>query len=118
MIQKIKSKKGFTLAELLIVIAIIGVLIAIAIPVFGSQLKNAQDAVADSDKRAAQSMAVVVNMQRKTGMNAALYAVIDEKHNMTIVEGLPAAGPYYTVTFSSEAGKLGTVLDVVLTPKT
>ena len=34
------NKKGFTLAELLIVVAIIAVLVAIAIPVFTAQLEN------------------------------------------------------------------------------
>ena len=59
MIQKLKSKKGFTLAELLIVIAIIGVLVAIAIPVFSSQLDNAKAAVDDANLRSATSMAIV-----------------------------------------------------------
>ena len=36
------NRKGFTLAELLIVVAIIAVLVAIAIPVFTSQLHNAK----------------------------------------------------------------------------
>ena len=42
--MKKNSKKGFTLAELLIVVAIIGILVAISIPVFTSQLKKAKDA--------------------------------------------------------------------------
>ena len=39
-----QNKKGFTLAELLIVVAIIGVLVAISIPIFSKQLEKARDA--------------------------------------------------------------------------
>lgn len=39
-----KNKKGFTLAELLIVVALIGVLVAISIPIFTSQLEKAREA--------------------------------------------------------------------------
>jgi type IV pilus assembly protein PilA len=39
-----KNNKGFTLAELLIVVAIIAVLVAIAIPIFNSQLEKAREA--------------------------------------------------------------------------
>ncbi len=43
MIQRMREEKGgFTLAELLIVVAIVAVLVAIAIPVFTSQLAKAQ----------------------------------------------------------------------------
>lgn len=38
------NRKGFTLAELLIVVAIIAVLVAIAIPVFTTQLEKAKEA--------------------------------------------------------------------------
>ena len=39
------SKSGFTLAELLIVVAIIAVLVAVAIPVFAGQLEKSREAV-------------------------------------------------------------------------
>ena len=48
-----KNNRGFTLAELLIVVAIIAVLVAIAIPVFTSQLEKAREATDASNIRAA-----------------------------------------------------------------
>ena len=47
------NKKGFTLAELLIVVAIIAVLVAISIPVFSSQLEKSREAVDAANLRAA-----------------------------------------------------------------
>ncbi len=47
------NKKGFTLAELLIVVAIIAVLVAIAIPVFNAQLEKSREAVDAANIRAA-----------------------------------------------------------------
>ena len=53
-IKKAKeNKKGFTLAELLIVVAIIAVLVAISIPIFTTQLEKSREAVDVANIRAA-----------------------------------------------------------------
>ncbi len=62
-----KNKKGFTLAELLIVVAIIGVLVAISIPVFTAQLDRAKIAVDQANVRSAKAAALAEWMT--SGMN-------------------------------------------------
>ena len=55
-----QNKKGFTLAELLIVVAIIAVLVAIAIPIFTNQLEKSREATDLANVRSAYA-AVVTN---------------------------------------------------------
>lgn len=50
------NKKGFTLAELLVVVAIIGVLVAISIPIFNSQLEKSREATDEANIRAIYAM--------------------------------------------------------------
>ena len=53
-----QNKKGFTLAELLIVVAIIGVLVAISIPIFNNQLRKARMATNHANARAGYAAVV------------------------------------------------------------
>lgn len=51
------NKKGFTLAELLIVVAIIAVLVVVSVPIFSSKLEKAREAADVANMRAAKAAA-------------------------------------------------------------
>lgn len=97
MLQKTKSKKGFTLAELLIVVAIIAVLTAIAVPLFVSGVKKAQDATLEANKRAVRGEAVaqillaepadewhVDKVFKDKATDAYVTATVDKSGNITL----------------------------------
>lgn len=68
------NKKGFTLAELLIVVAIIAVLVAIAIPVFTTQLEKSRDAVDMANVRAAYAEAASAYLTDQDSSTDVTYA--------------------------------------------
>ncbi len=57
-----RIKKGFTLAELLIVVAIIAVLAAIAIPVFNGNVAGAKKAACEANRRSLYGQVVIEHM--------------------------------------------------------
>ena len=49
--KSVDKEGGFTVVELMVVILVLGVIMAIAIPLFTSQIQRANDAVVESDVR-------------------------------------------------------------------
>lgn len=70
MLKKLTNKKGFTLMEMLIVVAIIAVLVAIAIPTFSGQIEKANQATDAANCRAAYAEAVLNALQNDGVGNA------------------------------------------------
>ncbi len=104
------NKKGFTLAELLIVVAIIGVLVAISIPIFTAQLRKARLATNQANARAAYAAVIAEQLQGgHTGVDGS-YTVSTAKatvtaRSTTVTATTPIAD--WNVSTSVGGGKLG-----------
>lgn len=117
--MKKNKNKGFTLAELLIVVAIIGVLVAISIPIFTSQLEKAREAtdaanirsqyaevmaeaitdggnVNGQDKFGAVELKQKKNDWQNTGLKKSLEGVYQR------IEGYPKAGGIAWVEYKND----------------
>ena len=68
--RKMKNSKGFTLMEMLIVVAIIAILVAIMIPSMTSALEKARDAADAANLRSAYAEAMVKLIQDDTNADS------------------------------------------------
>ncbi len=93
MMQKIRNQKGFTLVELMIVVAIIGILAAIAIPAFLRSVKKSKTSEAEGTMRkmADGSKAYFTSEQR--GVGAATQT--GEPWHSAVNEGFPVTWSNY-----------------------
>lgn len=97
--MKRRLKKGFTLAELLIVMAIIAILVAIMFPVFGSQLDKARAAAELANVRAKYSEVVAdAILGTTTTTNGKINLTVDENASIMIQGKKLAAALMYDAT--------------------
>lgn len=89
-------RSGFTLAELLIVIAIIAVLVAVSIPVFGGALEKSRAAVCMANRRSWLAELSVGSMLEEITLGpGTVYAKDDDKSKMYTC---PSGGEIYYQT--------------------
>ena len=121
MINKLRvrtqGESGFTLVELLVVMLILGLLAAIAIPAFFNQRTKAQDAEAKSTAKTAQTA-----METYATDNNGSYAAADRAKLKAIeptlssassganaITTLTVASNAYTITVTSDSGNTFTI---------
>ena len=96
-----KTKKGFTLVELVIVVAVMAVLVAVAIPTVGAITKSAKESVAETNAQTIESMIKLAEAEHSETADDPLEA---EEIAIAIVEaklGIESGKFYY----NSKTGK-------------
>lgn len=97
------KKKGFTLVEILIVIAISGILMAMSAPKYGGMVETAERLKTKSEDREIVMLVDFYNAEYTTD--------IPETATMTQVEGYANISPDLTEIFTARAGKEPTFMD-------
>ena len=109
------NKKGFTLVELMVVVVIIGVLVAIAIPIYNTVQTSAQHKAFEANHRTLVG-GIQVHMAENDGAKPAAATGIDPYIHGTLadLQGKPVAGATYvwngTTLTSTLAGAPGSPL--------
>lgn len=107
LVNKMKNKKGFTLMEMLIVVAIMVILVAVSVPVFSNKLNDAKKAADSANLQSAKSVAYSAAMLGEKGQGTYYY----DAASGTLISGTPAASydygelgnhDYITVTIDAD----------------
>lgn len=85
--KKTNRKKGFTIIELVIVIAVIGILAAVLIPTFSNVIENANAAAAKSSARAIFENATIAASMGNVSLNGMIIESKDGNYKYIVTDG-------------------------------
>lgn len=102
--KKLLNKKGFTLMEMLIVVAIIVILVAVSIPTFSSSLDDAKKATDDANLRAAKAIANTKELMEGWDEYKAAGAAADATFSGTLYYDVDA-GKFVSGTTDADKGQ-------------
>lgn len=119
------NKKGFTLAELLIVVAIIAVLVAVSVPVFNSKLERSREAVDIANMRAAKVAAAAAYLNDELGDVKTVYydadngVIIKDRSKLSkgYGQGTGVNGNTSYLTYDSKEDVRGEIIEITITPE-
>lgn len=113
--RKLKKQNGFTLVEMLIVVAIIAILIAVSIPMVGSALERSRVAVDQANERDAIGLATTQYLTEKeawikSGLiqkndKLELYYYVDPDSSQGVIGAAVGAGYGFDYGRSTKEGR-------------
>lgn len=111
-----ENKKGFTLAELLVVVAIIAILVAVSIPIFTGKLEEARKNTDLANERAAKAAAISDYMQ--SDQESGYYKFYDADKGTMVDSDMESTSEIkgYNQTVKQGSGTKNHAITVTITP--